>query len=101
MFERFVETTERRLGFDAFFFGLSTSGDIQANANPFSDGAICFKNRNPARLMPHIDSIVPTNPIIGLIKRPRLYGPLPDNRGALAIIRMQRVEPTPTFDLLN
>ena len=33
--------------------------------------------------MPHIDPIVPTNPVIGLIKRPRIYGPLPGNRGAL------------------
>src|SRR5262249_52073502 len=91
LFQDLVETTERRLSLDAFFFGVSAMGDVQAKANPFSDRAICLKNRNSARPMPHIDSITATNPIVGLVKRPRIYRPLPNNCRALAIIRMQRV----------
>src|SRR5882724_10620269 len=78
LFQNLVETAERCLGFDALFLGLFAQFDIQAEANPFSDGTICSKNRNPAVPMPHINSIASADPIFGLVIRPRIYGLLPD-----------------------
>src|ERR1700746_2210443 len=51
--------------------------------------------------MPYIDSVGATDPIFGLIKGAGLYGLLPSSHGGLSIIRMQCIEPSPTFNLLN
>src|SRR6476661_412975 len=41
--------SQRRLSLNAFFLGMFAHVDIYAEPDPFSDRAVGFKNRNPAR----------------------------------------------------